>query len=367
MALALTGLHAQDMSRFNRLYCDNPETDIINRVNSGMNSRDLPRRQLPVRQWLMGDTARYWCDGVKTFCSFYEPEERCVMLHSFYADTGRFGDAVSLKPADGNKLLGDNGTTVTVEQLGAYVMLVERGKAGDIRRAFYSISSDDIHDGCWTHFVRHMLDGVYAVDGIGNVVFGPKMSHYVIDRFDSDPGFYLYCIDTQQHAVDILYGEGRCSHGDPSSPKYGHMPGGGGAGALMPPMQWRVSPSAEGLKAVVTDDQPFVDHYPALAEGVNILNKTQGPYDGLQGKWTFASVMPLTPSLLAIFPADVLTLMRAEIYARHGDTFSDPATQRYFDAQPWYRKTDGKVSLTAVERFNYNLIKQVEHSAAVNP
>ena len=64
--------------------------------------------------------------------------------------------------------------------------------------------------------------------------------------------------------------------------------------------------------------------------------------------------------MLSIFPKEVLTLMRGEIYARHGDTFENPATQRYFDAQPWYKKSGNKVVLTDVERFNYALIKQVE-------
>ena len=56
----------------------------------------------------------------------------------------------------------------------------------------------------------------------------------------------------------------------------------------------------------------------------------------------------------------MLTLMRGEIYARHGDTFKNPDTQRYFDAQPWYKKSKQPIKLTDVERFNYQLIKHVE-------
>ena len=52
--------------------------------------------------------------------------------------------------------------------------------------------------------------------------------------------------------------------------------------------------------------------------------------------------------------------MRGEIYARHGDTFKNPDTQRYFDAQPWYKKSKQPIKLTDVERFNYQLIKHVE-------
>ena len=73
-------------------------------------------------------------------------------------------------------------------------------------------------------------------------------------------------------------------------------------------------------------------------------------------------MIPLTHQMLRLFPKEVLTLMRGEIYARHGDTFSDPKTQAYFDAQPWYKKSGRPVALTDLERFNYALIKQVEQN-----
>jgi len=88
----------------------------------------------------------------------------------------------------------------------------------------------------------------------------------------------------------------------------------------------------------------------------------QTPFEGLDGKWAIASVVPLNETLLRLFPKEVLTLMRGEIYARYGDTFKDSATQRYFDAQPWYKRKSGNapIRLTDVERFNYKLIKYVE-------
>ena len=51
--------------------------------------------------------------------------------------------------------------------------------------------------------------------------------------------------------------------------------------------------------------------------------------------------------------------VRGEIFARYGDTFKDPATQRHFDAQPWYHRKGGRITVTAVERFNYDLITNV--------
>ena len=66
---------------------------------------------------------------------------------------------------------------------------------------------------------------------------------------------------------------------------------------------------------------------------------------------------------VTLCPKEVLKLMRGEIYARYGDTFADPDTQAYFDAQPWYQKRPGeKITLTDIERYNYALIKQAEQA-----
>ena len=127
----------------------------------------------------------------------------------------------------------------------------------------------------------------------------------------------------------------------------------------MGPMTWQVKFTEQGLNATVLVDEKFVDHYPRLQEGENVLTKVQGPWQELNGKWTFASVIPLTHEILKLFPKDVLELMRAEIYARHGDTFKSAVNQQYFNKQPWYKVSKKPVVLTDIERFNVGLIKQV--------
>ena len=129
----------------------------------------------------------------------------------------------------------------------------------------------------------------------------------------------------------------------------------------MDPMEWQVTPTVDGLRVHVVRDEPFVDHLPRVEDN-SVVTFVQSPYEGIPGKWAFASVIPLTHQILKLFPKEVLTLMRGEIYARHGDTFSNPDTQRYFNAQPWYKKSGKRVALTDIERFNYALIKQVEMS-----
>ena len=127
----------------------------------------------------------------------------------------------------------------------------------------------------------------------------------------------------------------------------------------MGPMAWQVKPTGDGLEACVAHDEPFVDHRPRLEEGTNVLTKVQCPWQGVDGKWAFSSVIPLTHELLRLFPKDVLELMRAEIYARHGDTFKSAANQQYFDQQSWYKKKGKAVVLTDIERFNVALIKYI--------
>lgn len=59
----------------------------------------------------------------------------------------------------------------------------------------------------------------------------------------------------------------------------------------------------------------------------------------------------------------VLSIMRNEIYARHGYRFSNEAIQDYFEYKGWYRPVaDNKeVKLNQIEQNNVNLIKSVEN------
>ena len=51
--------------------------------------------------------------------------------------------------------------------------------------------------------------------------------------------------------------------------------------------------------------------------------------------------------------------MYAEIYARHGNIFEDSNLQKYFDAQPWYKKSNEPTEPTDIEQFNADLINEV--------
>lgn len=334
----------------------------VPRVFTDNIARDLDRRadaisHLDLSSALLGNEGRYWTDGLDVYVSLYSEEENIIELTHIE----------NYKPIAILKVRGNKVTTKdkpaerwTVEQIGAYRMLLSRDVTGNVTGAYYSTDHDAVGDNTWSLLLHYILAGHYRLDSGESVIFGLNMPFYGADRYASDPGFYSFCLSDDGKSVEILYGEGRVSHGDPSSPKYGKMPGGGGAAAIMGPMQWRVTPSEVGALVKIVHDERFVDHWPAVPDDSQLL-KVQTPYEGLDGKWAFASVLPLTPRLLSIFPRDVLRLMRGEIYARYGDTFVDPATQSYFDRQPWYAPdATATVKLTDLERFNYRLIKLVE-------
>ena len=344
-------------------------------IAADMASRNEPARVLPIEQFLLLDeTTTLWTDGINLYRASYIKEDRQVYFEYRpigIIDIADIDESIFLKSM---KVNGKKVTTkdkpalnVNIEQLGNHIMLVGRDAQGRPMMALYSVTKDQLGDNTWTSMLQCILMGNYTIQGKqGNAVFGPKMPFYSGEKYDTDPCFLsAYYSQPKSESIDILYGGGRVSKGDPSSPKWGKMPGGGGAGAIMGPMEWNIRPTVEGLLIKVLHDEPFVSHEPAIGvEGETVmLAKEQCPWEGIAGKWAFASVMPLTKPLLELFPKQVLTLMRGEIYARYGDTFKAAATQSYFDAQPWYKRGTGQgIHLTDIERFNYQLIKQVENS-----
>ncbi|MBQ2490934.1 MAG: YARHG domain-containing protein [Muribaculaceae bacterium] len=345
---------------------------ITDNMASDLAVRDAKCEVLSVADYLLTGTEQAWCNGLDVITTMYHRDKHYVH-RSNYLSFGQTpfdplkGDYELVEKGGKVTVKGTPALTVSIEKYGHYVLMVFRDANHKPVKAYYHFDFDEARNSQrWIKLIHYMLAGNYPLPGDERehtVVFGPKMSYYTGYKYDSDPGFYDIFVDRETYKIQVIYGFGRVNHGDPSSPKYGKMPGGGGAGALMGPMEWQVTPTVEGLNVKVTRDEKFVDHSPRVcAQGEERnLPKAQTPYEGLDGKWTFASVFPLTPALLKLFPKEVLKLMRGEIYARYGDTFADPDTQAYFDAQPWYQKRPGeKITLTDIERFNYTLIKQAE-------
>lgn len=332
-------------------------------VSTDLEHRNDKSQVLDTKSMLTGDKELVWTDGRFLLSTIYYPEDKVIEAgyNHFMEPTPTIEKPHGMKIV-GKKVTvkGNRNLTVTVEKMGQYTMLVYRNAQGNPVKAYYNIDIESVNNGSWTIFVHYLLAGNYMLANGENAVFGIRQDFYEGKKYNYDPGIYQFYIHPENNLIDIIYGEGRVSHGDPSSPKYGKMPGGGGAGAIMGPMIWQLCFTSQGLNVEVTRDERFVDHSPRLeTKAVNVLTKVQCPWRGIDGKWAFASILPLTHELLKLFPKDVLELMRAEIYARHGDTFKSAENQKYFDAQPWYKKSGTRVILSDIERFNVALIKQV--------
>ena len=353
---------------YSRMYLD--DRDMAAYLNSEIAdwtaSREKPLKVLSTAKYLLKDDSQLWTNGVGIYETFYDNDDRLVYF-SPIMQSDIPEDVIAIKPLKvkgRNIVLSDRpNVRVSVEQIAGHILLVGRNAQNHPVMVLLNITNDQRNDGTWTSLAQYLVMGNYTLPDGHNAVFGPKCPFYTGSEYDTDPGILNgYYINRDFKSMDILYGSRRVSRGDPSSPNWGKMPGGGGAAAIMGPMEWNIRFTVEGLQAVVVRDERFVEHMPAIGnEGDTVmLTKVQTPYQGLEGKWAFASVIPLTNKMLELFPKQVLTLMRAEIYARHGDTFRDPATQHYFDGQPWYKRSGKPVRLTDLERFNYLLIKQVE-------
>ncbi|MBR5170586.1 MAG: YARHG domain-containing protein [Muribaculaceae bacterium] len=334
-------------------------------IAAHMKVRKATTRVLPITKYLT-NSKHTWTDGVYTFYTDYD-DEGYISLGGlpFSADLDLFDFIGPLSVKKGKILVEDKPQArVNVEKIGDFVMLVERDQAGIPVRAFHSVSEEYERNYYMVLLFNYMLAGHYTAPDSSDVIFGPKMPFYSGYKYAKDPGICSFFYDFNSGDLLISYGWKRVSRGNPDLKKDERMPGEGGAGALMNPMVWKIVPTVAGLDVKIIHDEPFVDHNPRIGGYGDEVSLTyvESPFKDMPGHWAFASVIPLTHTLLKMFPKEVLTLMRGEIYARHGDTFKDPDTQRYFDAQPWYKKSGQAVKLTDVERYNYQLIKQVEQS-----
>ena len=331
-----------------------------------MNARNTPTKVLPIKPYLI-ESNQWWTDGLFHFVTRPDEEDNSIFLTdiNFFKETDhQFFDFIGgLLIKNGKVSVEDKPQArVNVEQIGGLVMLVERDKQNKPVRAFYHMTQNERSDQTWVLFLNYLFMGYYTTPDSKDVIFGPWMPFYNDNKYSDDPGVFGFNYDFDNRILHIIYGGSRVSRGDPSKFSEERMPGEGGAGAIMAPMQWDIIPTVAGLDVTIAHDEPFVDHFPSIGkEGDKVsLSFVKSPFEGIPGRWAITSVIPLTHSLLQLFPKEMLTLMRGEIYARHGDTFKNPATQRYFNAQPWYKISKKPVQLTDVERFNYQLIKYVE-------
>ena len=312
------------------------------RMQTLMDARKENLRTLPVSE-LIEDTQFWWSgqqvyvlgygetDNIRPFVPFSTHRDP-QPLYTLICKKGKNGTSVMVKDHAGWK--------VAMQQVGPWRVLVFRDGTGAVKDCYIGTTWEDVanHKNVQNFSMHDLYDGVYEMKDGTKVVFGPVMEHYKDLGYSCDPGFFFFHTDKYFAVTDTLeYGGGRVSRGNPSSPKWGKMPGGGGAGAIMGPMQWRVTPSPMGLKVTVIHDEPFVKHSPSIEGGEAELTWVEGPYEGINGRLPIASVRPLPTEMLRLLPKGDLHVVMNEILDRH---------------------TDGS-KLTAIEELNLGVIRVV--------
>ena len=237
--LSILGASLMGHTQNNRnLFRCNPN-DIYSLLNEGLQSqlehRFDKRQVLDPKSTLLSYEEQLWTDGRFVLSTFYNHKARVIQagFNRFMEPTPGMEKPHELTVAGKKaKVKGNSQLYATVEKLGNYTMLVYRNAQGTPLKAYYKISIDDVNNRTWTIFLHYILDGNYMLSNDENTVFGIKQDFYTGKKYNTDPGIYQFYLHPEDNSIDIEYGEGRVSHGDPSSPKYGKMPGGGGAAAI---------------------------------------------------------------------------------------------------------------------------------------
>ncbi len=111
-------------------------------------------------------------------------------------------------------------------------------------------------------------------------------------------------------------------------------------------------PKKETLQGQNDEKKPSISNEAILKTFV--YNPTAGEY--------LASAKLLDVSDVENLLEGELTIMRNEIFARHGYIFQDKQMKEYFEAQSWYLpvEPDIKKKLTTLEKKNIKLIRRYE-------
>ena len=361
---------------------DNDEQQRIDQIHQQMESRKAKLSDMDLREF--ADDYTYWTDGRWLFGLYLEDSEPGqpdhFVLAPIYdnannADTHIYTFSIPGKktlPPKGSpmpRLTSPDGLTLSAAKAGLWQLLILRDAKGNAQQLFTHMTDrNEFYDPPYTIPTRDMhdvYDGHYQASGGRHLFFGPRKL-YAYESYDRDPGLFNGLPQATPPYTDVItYGEGRVSRGNPKSPNYGKMPGGGGAGAIMGGMAWMLKPTRDGMQLHLEHDEPFVDHDPAIRDGEKITH-LESPYGAdVPGQWAFASVRPVGRGMLARFPKGVLRLMRNEIYARHGHRFqSAPDVQQFFDEKPWYKPTNSPTPLSPIEQLNVGIIKAEEAARA---
>lgn len=99
-----------------------------------------------------------------------------------------------------------------------------------------------------------------------------------------------------------------------------------------------------------------------------LVGSAAPPDDMAAQGWPETAERHLTEEELSYRSAWELTLMRNEIFARHGREFKDALLREYFASRPWYYPNPrfSEASLTPIEKRNVTLIQSYQQKSGKN-
>lgn len=121
--------------------------------------------------------------------------------------------------------------------------------------------------------------------------------------------------------------------------------------------EYMVKFTMEGLELCeLNNESDYFDYGP-------VLKKLTA--DNSKPRFSFTDKHLIARTKFEISNSKDLRLMRNEIYARHGYTFSSADLQKYFGAKPWYKPlgNNSAVKLSDIETFNVELLRNMEDMA----
>ena len=288
-------------------------------IRKGTRELEVQQKKLDGKEGMLNSV---WTDGIDYY-QLWSPDDNTRYR---FARNGQMAKSKVRLTYNGTGDLAVTGMGQGVTKARIYTfnevkMLQFLDGQGKVKELYISCEHQHPGDHTETLMCHLWYDGLYLSRDSTYAVMGIKHDHYKVPRYEEDPGPFAAQViqgDSSVFTHQLVYGDGRVSRGNPSSPTYGQkMPGAGGAAALMGPMMWEIQPTDAGFAALVEEDQPRVDHYPYFARGVHQFRRIATPYaDELPGRWPIVSLHPLPTGMLKRLTRDGLQEMRKEVMSR---------------------------------------------------
>ncbi len=239
------------------------------------------------------------------------------------------------------RVTNHRGFTVKHQKIGAWDLIVFRNAAGGVVDVLIA-SSAQLRYGEEMLDMQAMLNGVWVSARGDTATLGKPLERgslvcpgeYYLEKVDD--GWKLAFAQNRMKVVRmpdiskevdpntgevIYYADGKRISKDEFEFIASRPTGYGGHGALLGPIVWSITPTADGKQIKVNLDEPYNKdqdfRYSPFDEEQFTLSWVRSLYPGMKGRWAVASVRPLTRRMLSNLNKAALRQILADIASRH--------------------------------------------------